>query len=103
LAQRQREQRIVCVREQVENDVAGRRLRGEPLDPRGRRVYALPESVEVLVAVCIEHEKLAVEHVASRWRAHLGEVAIERLAAARLQEHVLTVHEREAAETVELD
>ena len=64
---------------------------------------ALAERVEVLVAVLPANDDLAVEHVAP-WREHqLGEVAPEWLGGARLQEHLLTVDEGQAAEAVELD
>ena len=50
-----------------------------------RRVDALAERVEVLPAVRVEQHDLAVEHVAARREAELGEVARERPPVARLQ------------------
>ncbi len=97
------EQHLILAREQVEGDVGGGRLEREPLDPRGRRMDPLAERVEVLAAVAVAHDDLAVEHVAARGERELGEVAPERLAVARLQEHLIAVDEREAAEAVELD
>ena len=51
----------------------------------------------------VAHDDLPVEHVASGREHELREVASERLAVARLQEHLLAVHERQAAKPVELD
>ena len=90
------------MREQVEGDVHGWRLAGQPLDPRDRGMDALAERVEVLVAVGVADDDLPVEHVAAGGKGELGEVAPERLAVARLQEHLVAVDEREAAEPVEL-
>ena len=90
-------------REQVERDVAGRRLaRASMLDPRRGRVDPLLERVEVLAAVGAVDHDLAVEHVAARWEAQLGEVARERLAAARLDHALVAVDEHDRAEAVVL-
>ncbi len=83
--------------------IHSRRLNRKTLHPRGRRVDALPECVEVLTPVGVAHDDLPVEHVAARREGQLGEVAAEGLAVARLQEDVLTVDECDAAKTVELD
>ncbi len=48
-------------------------------------------------------DDLPVEHIATGWEAQLGEVAPQRAAVARLQEDILPIHKREAAEAVELD
>ena len=75
------EQHLVAVGEHVEGDEARRRLLGEHLDPRLGRVDALAERVEVLAAVLVEQDDLAVEHVAAGRERELGEVA--RAAACR--------------------
>src|ERR1700733_1053898 len=64
---------------------------------------ALSERVEVLVAVGVADDDLAVQHIATCGKLELGEVAPERLAVARLQEYLLAVDERNAAKAVELD
>src|ERR1700684_1682403 len=64
---------------------------------------ALAERVEVLAAVRVADHDLAVEHVAPGREHELREVAPERLAASRLQEQLLAVHEGKAAKAVELD
>ena len=61
---------------------------------------ALAERVEVLPAVGVEEHDLAVEHVAALREGQLGEVAAQRLAAARLQVDVRAVDEGEGAESV---
>src|SRR6202035_1093722 len=68
-----------------------------------RRVDALADRVEVLPSGAVADDDLAVEHVVARGEDELREVAPERPAVARLQEHLLPVHEGEAAEAVQLD
>jgi hypothetical protein len=58
------------------------------------------ERVEDLLAVGIEDHQLAVEHVLALREVELGEVAMERLAAAALDEDIATVDERESTEAV---
>src|SRR5205823_116231 len=75
--------------EQVEGHIHRRGLGGQPRDPRGGRMDALAERVEVLAAVGAAHDDLPVEHVVARGEAELGEVAAEGFAAPRLQEGLL--------------
>ena len=98
----QLEQHVVVEREQVEGDEARRRLLGEHVDARLGGVDALAERVEVLAALVVEEHDLAVEHVAARREAQLGEVARQRLAVARLQVDVAAVDEGDGAEAVPL-
>src|SRR5262249_47771153 len=103
LTERTFEQVLVLVREEVESDIAGRCLPREPLNARGGGVNALAERVEVLATVGAAYDDLAVEHITTRGQAELGKVATKRFTVARLQEDVVSVNEREAAEAVELD
>ena len=100
LGLRQLEQRLVVLREQVERDEARRRLLGEHVDARLGGMDALAERVEVLAAVLVEEHDLAVEHVAALREGQLGEVAAQRLPAARLQIDVRAVDEGDGAESV---
>ena len=102
LGERALEQDVVAIGEQVEGHDRGRRLARQQLDARGRRVDALLQRAEVLAAVARVDHDLAVEHVAARRQRELGEVAIERLAVARLQEHLVAVDERDHPEAVPL-
>ena len=94
----QLEQHVVVAGEQVEGDQARGRLGRESVDARLRRVDALAEGVEG------GRDDLAVEHVAAgrQRRRHLGEVAGQPLAVARLQLDLVAVHEGDGAEAVEL-
>ena len=74
----------------------------EHADARLGGVDALAKRVEVLPALLVEQHDLAVEHVAALGERELGEVARHRLAAARLQEDLAAVDERERAEAVPL-
>jgi hypothetical protein len=65
-------------------------------------VDALAERVEVLAALGVEEDDLAVEHVAPGGELQLGEVAAQRLAVARLEVDVLTVDEGDRPEAVPL-
>ena len=69
---------------------------------RDRRVDPLAERVEVLPAVLVEQDDLAVEHVAAVGEPQLGEVAGERAAVTGLEVDVLAVDERDRAEAVPL-
>jgi hypothetical protein len=62
----------------------------------------LAERVEVLPALRVEQDDLAVEDVAPRRERQLGEVARERPAVARLQVDLAVVHERQRAKPVPL-
>jgi hypothetical protein len=66
-------------------------------------VHPLAKGIEVLAPVGTTNDDLAVEHVASGWKHELREVAPERPAVARLEEHLIAVDERKAAKAVELD
>ena len=66
------------------------------------RVDALAEHVEVLAALVVEEDDLAVEHVAALGERELGEVAAQRAAVARLQVDVGAVDEGDRAEPVPL-
>src|SRR6202035_3784734 len=68
-----------------------------------RRVDALADRVEVLPSGAVADDDLAVEHIVARREDELREVAPEGPAVAGLQEHLLPVHEGEAAEAVQLD
>ena len=81
-------------------DEDGRRLLGEHVDARLGRVDALAERVEVLAALGVEEDDLAVEDVAPGGKEELREVAAQRLAAARLDVDVRAVDEGDGAETV---
>ena len=61
---------------------------------------ALTERIEVLAAVAVADDDLAVEHILAGREHELGEVTPEWLGRARLQEHLLAVNERQAAEAV---
>ncbi len=62
LAQRPRQPRLVAEGEEVEGDERARRLLGQPVDPRRRRVDALQQGVEVEpVAVGVGDDDLAVD------------------------------------------
>ncbi len=72
LGLRQREQRLVVQREQVERDEPRRRLLGEHVDPRLGGMDPLAERVEVLPALGVEEHDLAVEDVAAGGNASSG-------------------------------
>ena len=79
---------------------------GEHPDPRGGRVDAQQERLEVERAVTRDDD-LAVEHAALRERrpqrrGQLREVAVERLEVARLRVDLVAVAEDEGAEAVPL-
>jgi hypothetical protein len=98
----QLEEDLVVAREQVEgHEARGRRL-GEHGDPRGGRMNPLAERVEVLAAAVIEQDDLPVHDVPTGREGEFGEIAGERLAVARLQDHLALVDERDAAEAVPL-
>ena len=63
---------------------------------------ALLQGVEVLATLVGGNHDLAVEHVTAGGKGELGEVARQRLAAARLQVHVRALHERDRPEPVVL-
>ena len=84
LRQRRLQQRLVALGQQVEDDVAGRDLLREQLDPRLGRVDPFLQRVEFEVAVGVADHQLAVEHPAPRREAQLREVAGQVFAAARL-------------------
>ena len=65
-------------------------------------MQAVLERVEVLVAVVRVDHDLAVEDVAAGREAQLGEVARQRLTAARLDHALVAVDERDGAEAVVL-
>ena len=90
--------------EEVEEDDGGWSLAGEEIDAAGCWVDALGEGVEV-EAIGAGDDDLAVEDAA--WRelgeergAEFGEVAVEGLAVARLEEEVVAVAEDEGAKAV---
>ena len=58
------------------------------------------ERVEHLLAVGVEDHELAVQDVLAVREVELGEVAMERLAAAALDEDLVAVDEGERAEAV---
>ena len=102
LGQRRLQQRLVALGEQVEDDVVGRDLPREQLDPRLGRVDPFLQGVEFEVAVGVADHQLAVEHPAPGGEAELGEVAGQLFAAARLDVGVVAVDEDDRAEAVEL-
>jgi len=94
---------LVVVGEHVERDQPGGRLVGQAVDPRLRRVDPLREGVEVLAAARVADDDLSIDDVAAFGQAaELGEVTRERLAVARLQLDLVTVHEDDRAEAVPL-
>src|ERR1700684_960174 len=88
---------------QVEGYEHSGRLSRKALHARDGGVDALSERVEVLAPVGTAYNYLPVQHIAPRRKGELGEVAAECLAVARLQKHLLAIHERDAAKAVELD
>jgi hypothetical protein len=93
-------------REQIEGDKGGRRFLRELVDSRRRRVQPQLQRVEV-EPVRGGDDDLTVDDQA--WRqlvdhgaVHLGEVAIERLQIAALDEDVIDATERDGAKAVPL-
>ena len=82
LRERQVEQLLVAVGQQIERDELRRRLLGQHRDPRRRGMDALAEQLELLPAAFAEDDDLAVEHVALVGEGDVGEVAQQRLAVA---------------------
>jgi hypothetical protein len=60
------------------------------------------ECVEHLVAVRVENHELSVQDVLALWEVELWEVAVERLAAAALDEDILAVDEGKGAKSIPL-
>ena len=75
---------------------------GEHLYPRLGRVDPALERLELLLAVGVANQQLAVEHVAALREAQLGEVPAHRLAVSRLHEHLVAVDEHDRAKAVPL-
>src|SRR3954454_486159 len=92
------EQRLVIACEHVERYEARGRLARQALDPRPRRVDALPEGVEVLDPALAEDDDLAVEPVPAGHEVELGEVALAVGPVARVQAAQAAVEEGERAE-----
>ena len=92
--------------EEVEKDYGRGGLGGEEVDAAGGGVDALGEGVEVeAVRAC--DDDFAVEDAAwgelgEEGGAEFGEVAVEGLAVARLEEEVVAIAEDEGAEAVPL-
>ncbi len=96
-------QQLLAARgQQVEGAVDRRGLLGEHVDPRLGRVDPVLERIEDLGPVLPEDHELAVGDVPPGREAELGEVAGERLAVSRLDEHVVPVDEHHGAEPVVL-
>jgi hypothetical protein len=97
---------VLAEREQVERDEARRRLLGQQVDPRRRRVDPLLQHLE-LQPRPLGDEQLAVEHAPAgqlleRSGDDLGEVAGQRLGVAARQLDLVAVLEYQAAEPVPL-
>jgi hypothetical protein len=106
LRERGLQQRLVADREQVEGDEGRRRLLGQQVDPRLRRVDALQQRLEVQ-PVAVGDDDLAVDHAPRGQRRlhrldHLGEVAGQRALVAAAQLHLVAVPEDDAPEAVPL-
>src|SRR4051812_11139733 len=100
------EEILVAEGEEVEGDVGGGSLRGEQLHPRGSRMDAQQERLE-LQAGGSGDDDLAVEDAALRDLAgerldQLREVPVERLQLAALQIDLALVAENEAAKPIPL-
>ena len=100
------EQGLVVLGEQVERDELRGRLLGELLDPRGGRMDALREQVELLDAVD-RHDHLAVQHepLAGERQHELDdvrEIAVHRPAVAALEMYLVAVAEDDRPEAVPL-
>ena len=108
LAERPAEPRLVTEGEEVEGDEDGRRLGGEPVDPRHRRVDPLQQGVEVEPAATgVRDDDLAIDddvvgECCGEHREQLREVPGERSFAAAGQLDVVTVAAHDAAEPVPL-
>ena len=106
LGLRQRHRRLAAGAEQVERDEARRRLLRELRDSRRGGMDALLQRVEVEPARRHDDD-LAVEHAALRQRVvqrllELGEVAVQRLAVAALQQRLLAGAKDDRPEAVPL-
>ena len=102
----QGEERLVLVGQQVEGHERGRRLLAQASHAGGGRVDALPEEVELLHAVDLDDD-LAVDHEAGVGEGQhvlddLGEVAVQGLAVAALEEDLVAVAEDQRAKAVPL-
>ncbi len=102
IPERRRQQRFVVAGQQVERDEVGRRLLRQQRDPRRGRVDPLLQRAEVLLSVGGVDHDLPVDDVPARREGELGEVAPERLGAARLDQHLVSVDEHDRPEAVEL-
>src|SRR4029077_12944217 len=74
----------------------------QQVDPRLGGIDAALQGVELERPLVVADHQLAVDDVAARGEAQLGEVARERFAPARLDVGLLAVDEDDRAEAVEL-
>src|SRR6266542_1896873 len=104
LGERTLHQGVVAKGEQVEGDERGRRLAGQQVHPRGGRVDALLQRLEV-EPLALAHHHLAVDHAARRELGarrldDLWEVAGHRALVAAAQLDLVAVTEDDGAEAV---
>jgi hypothetical protein len=104
LAERQLAQIALAFREQIEKYDRGRRLLGQHAHARCGWMYAHLQGIEVQHAPLRDHD-LSIEHTAFGQLIHdrteqVGEVAIERLRVATLQEYLVAVTKDQRPEAV---
>ena len=95
---------VVAFCEEIEEDEGGRGLFAEELDAGGGGVNAELEGVEIETGRG-DDDDFAVEHATGgelreEWGAEFGEVAVEWFAVAGLEEELVVVAEKDAAEAV---
>src|SRR5207249_11729245 len=96
----------VALREEIEGDEGCRRLRGELRHPRGRRVQAQLQRLEVEPALARDHvlpvDDAARGKAGQEGRLELWEVTIEGFQVAALKVDTVAVAEHDGAEPVPL-